>query len=699
MSAAEEEEQRSLNGDDHSAGKDNMRISQAVSVSFSHSAASGNSVDNDNENVEDTSHANTDTSNNLAPNASPPCAQESAAVGLKSVMPSFRTTLNNDEDDETSSPKNQQQHSMAPLPLTQHNPDDSGDDDNNSDMDLSYASSSSSDGEHGDDDGSDSDSDDESHDGDSPDVAKSPNPMFTDAARAQRVLRNKNMQIELGLVQRSPQPGKNHQNNNSPMVTNSPSEAPTPRPLLQQQAVRGMVFSTPYNNSSHAARNAALKQPSSLFHEEDAEDVMLEELEELYPHRQAQIMQLWSLLSPCLPPMINSTDSSNSTLTFAPSATPTMTHHVPPPIFITGPAGTGKSTLVRDLVGRLQASRSTQYHYPQQPHRVGSAYINCATLDRRNSNGKAVMDEILHEAYRQLAQDMKESGRVLDYASWRRRRKRKRKSPKRALLLVSPAKHVATEPVGRQAPATKENNDSSSKRQRCESGDAASTKEADASRTNCSKEHVDVSITNVGSKEEEDKKRKVVTHAEEIDESPKLRRSRRVSELADADVDNNFDANGNIKEQTVKSGYNNKAKKLINAISSDLDATATAAAKDGDLTAVATAASRTAHIAAASFGQELKETLFRHTKDCAFLILDQAEQLLSVPASSSAASAKTNFLAQLLLLPRTKGLNLTIIVITKSIVLEHSRKSYCTSILVRVCGTSVKLAHTPVSYL
>ena len=685
MSAAEEEEQRSLNDNDHTAGKDNMSISQAVSVSFSHSAASSNSVDKD---MEDTSHANTNTDSNLAPSNSVPFIQESAApnnMGLKSVLPSFRTSMNNDEDnsdDENSSQKKQQQHStaMAPLPSTQHDPDnDDTDDDDDDDDNNKYAPSSSSEDDHGDDDDDDdddSDSDDESDDGDSPNAAKSPNPMFTDAARAQRVLRNKNMQIELGLVQRSPQPGKNRQN--SPMVMNSPSEPPTPRPLpQQQQAVRGMVFSTPYN-SSHATRNAALKQPSSLYQEdvaEDAEAIQLEELEELYPHRQAQIMQLWSLLSPCLPPMANSMDDNSSLNFAAPSAAPT-THHVPTPIFITGPAGTGKSTIVRDVVGRLQESRSTQYLYPQQPHRVGSAYINCATLDRRNSNGKAVMDEILHEAYRQLAQDMKESGRVLDYASWRRRRKRKRRTPKRTLRLLSPAKNTTSEAADLQALATKENkSSSSSKRQRCDSGDAAIiTRETDEHPMHVNKGHANFLTTTGGGKKEE-RKSKNVTHADDIDDSPKLRRSRRVSELADADDGNHIDANGNIKEQTIKSAYNNKAKKLINAISSDVDATATAAAKEGDLTAVATAASRTAHIAAASFGQELKETLFRHTKDCAFLILDQAEQLLSVPASSSTASAKTNFLAQLLLLPRTKGLNLTIIVITKSIVLEHSRKS------------------------
>jgi len=55
------------------------------------------------------------------------------------------------------------------------------------------------------------------------------------------------------------------------------------------------------------------------------------------------------------------------------------------------------------------------------------------------------------------------------------------------------------------------------------------------------------------------------------------------------------------------------------------------------------------------------------------LILDHADRLASLPARRGLAD-RSNFLAQLLLLPRTIGINLTVVFITNSILLEHSRK-------------------------
>jgi hypothetical protein len=56
-----------------------------------------------------------------------------------------------------------------------------------------------------------------------------------------------------------------------------------------------------------------------------------------------------------------------------------------------------------------------------------------------------------------------------------------------------------------------------------------------------------------------------------------------------------------------------------------------------------------------------------------FLILDHAERLLSLSASKATAEPN-NFLSQLLSLPRVAGLNLTVIVVTNSLLLEHSRE-------------------------
>lgn len=56
----------------------------------------------------------------------------------------------------------------------------------------------------------------------------------------------------------------------------------------------------------------------------------------------------------------------------------------------------------------------------------------------------------------------------------------------------------------------------------------------------------------------------------------------------------------------------------------------------------------------------------------AFLILDHAERLFTLSASQKAEP--NNFLAQLLLLPQVMGLNLTVIIVSRSALLDCSRK-------------------------
>jgi hypothetical protein len=69
-----------------------------------------------------------------------------------------------------------------------------------------------------------------------------------------------------------------------------------------------------------------------------------------------------------------------------------------------------------------------------------------------------------------------------------------------------------------------------------------------------------------------------------------------------------------------------------------------------------------------------------------FLILDHSERLLSL-SSSKGTSDPNNFLSQLLFLPRVAGINLTVIVVTNSLLLEHSREYIQFERVVRYLGT------------
>jgi hypothetical protein len=89
--------------------------------------------------------------------------------------------------------------------------------------------------------------------------------------------------------------------------------------------------------------------------------------------------------------------------------------------------------------------------------------------------------------------------------------------------------------------------------------------------------------------------------------------------------------------------------------------------------------------AAWMFGRSLQSLLEKMNRDTTLsnvaliLIVDHAELLLSLGTSSTKTTAadRINVLAQLLLLPQTLGLNLTIIVITKNVLLEHTGTFTC----------------------
>jgi Cdc6-like AAA superfamily ATPase len=385
--------------------------------------------------------------------------------------------------------------------------------------------------------------------------------------------------------------------------TTTPEPAITPK--LQQklpQSPRGMLFKTPYNH-----------QNSQSNGEED-EISLLQHLEQSYPCRQSQIRQLWSLLSPAL--MSNRQRATTAS-------------HIPPPIFVTGPEATGKTTITRDLVSGLKRIRNNMEH--NAPARVGCAYVNCATTSS--------IDGMLHDAYRQLAIDLK-LGRH-DPHHETPRRKRKRAKPQ----------HSNAPPImeGFFARAVKQAKNAKKQRVQVDDDDTAKAfKASDGGEAS--------SLQALTTKDEE---------AENQTKNDKPRRSSRVrQELAEGLVP----------------GINQKAKNakakgaVLKEASLDIKATASPSAdlQGGEANAVA----RTSQVTVATFGQEVKQSLFKHHDDCAFFILDQAERLLSL---STTSTSKPNFLAQLLLIPQTKGLNLTIIVISKSTVLEHFRK-FCESL-------------------
>jgi Cdc6-like AAA superfamily ATPase len=320
-------------------------------------------------------------------------------------------------------------------------------------------------------------------------------------------------------------------------------------------------------------------------------------LQTRYPHRESQIRLLTSLLSATMTQASRESPDSN------------ISAYVPAPIFVTGPSGTGKTAICRDVVDALDKTASG----------VVSAYVNCAILEPSS------IDRLVSSAYSQLKPI------ELEAKPKSRRRKRKHKS-------------FSTKDVPAKVQAVSNDEDAVTGDSR-ENGKRATT-------------------------------------TEEL-EGPKLQKSAEPGATdapIDAEVPNQDDENDEQDSELnkrIQPGRRAKAdniptdssqiagKENVNKIGSIVAKSNAAAGK--------VESSWTTHAAVVALGRALKPYYGRESKSCAFLVLDHAERLLSLSVKK-AGNELTNYLAELLLLPKVMELNLTIIVITNNCVLDSSRK-------------------------
>jgi len=153
---------------------------------------------------------------------------------------------------------------------------------------------------------------------------------------------------------------------------------------------RGMLFGTSYNNipssvaipctNSSLASTALTKTSTNTA---PTTTTLIEELNLRYPYRSPQIRILHSILTSTIRQTSNSTPGPSSTV------------YVPPSIFVTGPSGTGKSSIVSDLTSKL-ASTSHNDYSKRRERGVGYAYVNCATLEPSS------ISILLDSAYQQI---------------------------------------------------------------------------------------------------------------------------------------------------------------------------------------------------------------------------------------------------------------------------------------------------------
>ena len=420
-------------------------------------------------------------------------------------------------------------------------------------------------------------------DGESPYQSDDPTMTLTER-RARNIERNQKVLSNLGMMH-------NHQFDRVIKVGRSKS-----KPSKSDSTVEVMDHTTKSLLSSGPLRRGmilpscwALQQRRPLEPPTSSDTRIsstLLQLQQRYPHRSTQIRKLYSLIS--VPIHLS---RNNATTTTHHHHHHHHHHHTPfvtPPIIVTGPAGCGKTSIVRDVVTHLctppttvpqpgvASSSSSPSSKSQSPPLVAlHAYVDCTTLDHIH------IDEFISNVYTQWYQQVPK----------RNTSRHHHRQPK-----AKPQKHVPSK--------LKNDNPNMEAPKRVSRMRQAKS----MTQNNCTTFVMD-------------------THAQH--------HHRSIKETGVSDVEQNVGAQSSVL------------------------------------------------IAIWTLGRSVQRLLIRIRRDYhphqstnipLVLIVDHAEVLLCMGTtySKSSHADRINFLVQLMLLPRTLGLNLTIIFISKNILLEHT---------------------------
>jgi Cdc6-like AAA superfamily ATPase len=454
--------------------------------------------------------------------------------------------------------------------------------------------------------------------------------------------RNKQRLVDLGYMEKPPTPhivipkdvnNCNHNGNGSVRSIEDGDDDYGP------METTGMIFATRTNGLLNKYQDEA----SFSRHHDIFED---------FPHRKRQI----SLLQSCLWNPVRQMEIPIE-LDVCGSI---LNSYTPPPLFVTGPSGTGKTSVVRRILRDLQQDRERDQQLEalkkncggrqvddnvgdsekktRKP--IGVAYINCSTIEPYGTGPSS----ILESTYTQLVSQMAVGGG--------KRGKRMRKRNIGSKRLQTGSSH-SLQSDGLSSCSISFDLETDEDSVACSSlgGDSYSRGEdpddenMDASVGNGDEEDM---IENLAVREKIGFVRDATTKSIQS-EKPRLqedapRRSSRLGVPSQDPVP--------WKNQT------NPGQPPVKMPSSGLV---------GILSTPASFGRSIAHFCGASEYNSFQ-------RGCAFLVLDCADKLLSFSHQKQRNNAHTNFLSELLLLPKIMKLNLTIIVITDKLMLENSSK-------------------------
>lgn len=397
-------------------------------------------------------------------------------------------------------------------------------------------------------------------------------------ARERKVARNQTMMKQLGLI---------------PSV--KPKKPKRPYGKASKERVTG---------DGVGVAEGCMLWPGTMHSDIDPQDLYLK-----YPGREPQIRLVKSILH-----------STSAQLDGEET-------YVPPPIFITGPGGTCKTSIIRDIVRSVCTPR------------IASAYVNCATLEPSS------VEMLVESAYQQIA-------RTFDTEKNDNTDQERETSQLNASSLSTMGFSVELD-CNETVDGDLEERVEQARSQLCPPDDNGELEQiaGKGSPTGAPREHIlhsDFQLDGYRTTEDDD-----------VRSSDTRRADDRKIDVARAGQKLNVRTRYSRQSKATDPGSRPMQRQDRLSLSSRDDARPSVSASY--------------HGAPLAFARSLMPFIGERGVGSAFLILDCAERLMKFSPNRTSAT-KTNFLAQLLLLPKVMELKLAIIVISRSTLLLHSRK-------------------------
>ena len=400
----------------------------------------------------------------------------------------------------------------------------------------------------------------------------------------------------------------------------------------------GMLFGTRTNNLRNEPKPYQVCTKSKPG--EDTQTRQETSLFELFPHRRKEIY----ILQSCLMNTVRQTEISirarNTCRDF----------YIPPPIFVSGTSGTGKTSVVRGVIrkvrGDLKRSKlninvGNQIGTKKKDYvRLGSAYINCATIEAYGSGAGAILESI----YSQFAQDF------------------------------CPEKKTPQRPGHNSISSNFSQGGSSVSMESDSAGDFSDSYGFSTDDDSIADSSADAHSLSAGDTEN--------NHLEGDLEDEDLMEKTAAAERGAIRKQANVTSTASMTSKASRSQgttISSKKEPRRSTRSQAIGMPVREKASGPKMKPQPRKHALSLHGALSSpavFGRFINQFcgvtgLYR---GCAILILDQADKLLGFSNSKQKNSTPTNFLSELLLLPKVMKLNMTIIVITNKLFLESTSK-------------------------